>query len=77
MFTRLLLQIVMQRFSNLTMDQINDDGTGITWTQVSMTSGSGVGLSSNLLQMTVTQQVPGTKGNEHDGAETDFVSHDL
>ncbi|KAK5051458.1 hypothetical protein LTR84_003110 [Exophiala bonariae] len=34
---------------------INADGTGATWTQ-----------------MTVTQQVPGQRGRDRDGAETDF-----
>ncbi|KAF1989203.1 CAS1 protein [Aulographum hederae CBS 113979] len=51
----------------MTLHQVNGDGAGPYACQVDAT-----GTGANFVDMQVTQNVPGKRGNDRDGAKTDF-----
>ncbi|KAJ9616384.1 1,3-beta-glucanosyltransferase gas1 [Cladophialophora chaetospira] len=51
----------------MTLHQVNADGAGPYTCMI-----NDDGTATSWTQMTVTQQVPGRRGNDRDGAETDF-----
>lgn len=53
----------------MTLHQVNGDGAGPYTCMIDAT-----GTGTNWVNMQVTTNVPGRRGNDRNGAETDFVS---